>query len=203
MMITIRNERGIALVTSMLFTLLALGIILALLYMISQGTKLSAANKRYKNALEASYGGVDVFTQEIIPQIIQNTNPTSYTAILVGGAPPTTPDLNCFNIKLNNTPANWGACSSTVDPTDTYDAKFQLKGQDANSNFDVYAKIVDTKPGNSDMSGIEYLDSGSGVAYGASGVNPQHLPATYRIEVRGQKSANPLEKGNLSVLYAY
>jgi len=200
----LQNERGVAMITAILLSLLALVIILGLLYVVSQGTRTSAASKQYKSALDASYGGVEVFTKDLIPQLPGATT-TSLTSVLVGAAP-TTGDPNCSQDKLSKVSLDWGACSSAakaVNPKDSADATFSLRGQAGQSNFNVYAKIVDTQPGNSDTSGSELLDSGSGVAYGAAGVSPKHMPATYRIEVQSEKSTNPLEKANLSVLYAY
>ncbi len=211
MMKRLRNERGVALVTAIMLSLLALVIILVLLYIIGQGTKLSASSKRYKSALEASYGGAEVFTKEIIPQLMGSG--TASLAVVLAGSAPTMGDVACLSGvggvggKLNSIPANWTYCSAsakTVNPKDTYDAKFTLQGQPGQPNFNVFAKIVDSQPGNSDTSGMsDQLDSGSGVAYGAAGVSPKHIPATYRIEIQGERATNPLEKANLSVLYAY
>jgi hypothetical protein len=201
----LRNERGVAMITAIMLSFLAMIIILALLYVVSQGTKTSAASKRYKSALEASYGGTEVFTKYFIPQLSGSTT-TSLTAVLVGTAP-TFGDTNCINDKMNKVMKDWGACSSaakTDNPKQAPDATFSLRGPAGQANFNVYAKIVDTQPGNSDnTAGTESLDSASGVAYAASGVAPKHMPATYRIEIRGERTTNPLEKANLSVLYAY
>jgi hypothetical protein len=200
----LQNERGIALVTALMLSFLSLAIILALLYLISQGTRTSAASKRYKSALEASYGGVDVFTKAYIPQLSGITTP-NLNSILVGAAP-TFGDTNCVQDKMNKISKDWGACSSAAknaNPKDTPDTTFSLRGQAGQPNFNVFAKIVDTQPGNSDSSGSELLDSGSGVAYGSAGVSPKHMPATYRIEIQGERATNPLEKANLSILYAY
>ena len=201
----IRNEQGIALVTALMLTFLSLVIILALMYIISQGTKVSAANKRYKSALEASYGGAEVFTKQIIPQLLGVGGAASLTTILAGGTP-VFGDTACVQNKLNLAPEQWASCGAaakTMDAKSAFDAQFTLRGQAGQPNFSIYAKIVDTQKGNSDMSGIESLDAGAGVAYGASGVSPMHMPAVYRIEVQGERDTNPLEKAKLSVLYVY
>jgi hypothetical protein len=202
MMKKIQNERGIALVMALMLSFLSLVIVLALLYMITQGTKVSAANKRYKSALEASYGGVEVFTKDIIPQLM-GASGSSFSTVLTSAIGWGT--TACTAEKLANSPLLWSNCDSnakSIDPKIGYDATFTLRGQ-LGSNFNVYAKIVDTQPGNSDTSGAELLDSGAGVAYGASGVSPKHMPALYRIEIQGERDTNPLEKARLSVLYAY
>jgi hypothetical protein len=50
----LRNQEGIALVTAMMFTLLCLAMVSVLIYYVLLGTKLSAAQKMYRNSLEAS-----------------------------------------------------------------------------------------------------------------------------------------------------
>lgn len=204
---SIRNERGIALITALMLSFLALVIILALMYLISRGTAVSAANKRYKNALEASYGGAEVFTKDILPQLMGGVSPTDLTSVLAGAL--YIRDDDCTDSKMLSAPSQWlcSAASKSLDPKNEPDATFKLRGQPipglSNTDFNIYAKIVDTQPGNSDTSGVDFLDSAAGVAYGVSGVSPMHMPATYRIEVQGERETNPQEKAKLSVLYVY
>ncbi len=68
----LKDNKGIALVTSLMFTLISLTIVMALLYMVTLSTKVSGANKRYKTALEASYGGSELFTKDVLPYLLQN-----------------------------------------------------------------------------------------------------------------------------------
>jgi Flp pilus assembly pilin Flp len=200
----LKNERGIALVTSLLLTLIALAMIMTVLYMITWQTKLSGANKRYKSALEASQGGAEIFAKQVIPYVFANS---TTSGLAFSGITVTAGSSPCFNFKLNNPTATWGTkCSpdaSPFDPTTKADITLTLQGSQSNQDYKVYSKIVDTVPGNSDLSGYELLDSGSGVAGMASGVAPKHTPALYRIEVQGERATNPLEKSKLSVLYAY
>jgi len=201
----IRNEQGIALVTALMLTFLSLVIILALMYIISQGTKVSAANKRYKSALEASYGGAEVFTKQIIPQLLGVGGAASLTTILAGGTP-VFGDTACVQNKLNLAPEQWASCGAaakTMDAKSAFDAQFTLRGQAGQPNFNIYAKIVDTQQGNSDTSGEDMIGSGAGVAGINVAVAPKHMPATYRIEIQGERATNPLEKAKLSILYAY
>ena len=195
-----RNERGIALVTALLLTLISLGIAMALLYFISQGTKVSAAHKRYKSSRDAAYGGVEVFTKSVIPSVLSNTALDPLFA-------PAFANMSCLQRKLAYPPTLWGAvCGSatrTIDAKNAPDNTFVLKGPPFQPNFTIFAKVVDTIPGNSDASGVDYLESAAGVAYGSSGVKPQHMPALYRIEVTAERENNSKEKANLSVLYVY
>lgn len=212
---TLSNERGVALVTALLLTLISLAIVLAALYFITQQTQLSAASKRYKTALAASHGGVEVFTREIIPQLFNGYSTGRLAAAFNGATPdPNLQNINlalststqCMSEKLNKDTKDWANCPSDtkrLDPKYLFDARFTLQGLSLQPGFNVYAKLVDTQRGNSDTSGYELLDSGSGVTGTHSGVSPKHIPAIYRIEVQGERETNPLEKAQLTVLYAY
>lgn len=216
----LRNERGVALMMALVLTLIGLAVVLAVLYFITQGMQLSASSRRYKSALEASYGGMEVFTKEIMPLLIGGSSLAQITAyatdqglvnVLAGTAPEFNPNFttysSCMKTKLALPTSNWGAMcaanSASPEAKDGFDMRFTLKGPPLQSNFNVYAKIIDSLPGNSDLSGLTALDAGAGVAYGAAGVSPMHIPATYRIEVQGERVTNPQERAKLSVLYAY
>ncbi len=199
------NENGIALVTSLLLTLISLTVALAVLYMISQGIATSSAQKRYQNSLEAAHGGVEFFAKEIVPRLMQGDS-SATLASSFSGISLTFPASACLSQKLDKLPTQWISCSATAltsDPKQSPDITFMLSGATAGNNFKIYSKIVDTTPGNSDPSGIDYLESGSGVTGTSSGVSPKHVPGLYRIEVAGEKEVNPNERALLSVLYAY
>jgi hypothetical protein len=201
----LKNEKGIALITALLLTMIALLVMMAVIYMITQGIQVSAAHKRYSTTLEASYGGVEVFTKEIISKsLLSKDSPPSLDPLLNASFSRYT---GCFQKKLNNPTNKWeslgcGGDAMTIDPKVTPDTTFLLQGLPSQGNFKIYSKIVDTVPGNSDGSGIELLESGAGVAYGNSGVSPQHVPSLYRVEVQGERENNPKEKARLTVLYA-
>lgn len=204
---TLKNEKGIALVTALMLTLITLGIIMALMYYVGQGLKVSAAHKRYKTALDASHGGVELFTKELIPKIVGGTAltelETSFNDISLNF-----PDQPCLAEKLSKSTAQWdgavcGPSTKTVDPKVSPDSTFILKGLPSKPGFKVNTKIIDTAVGNSDGSSIDYLDNGASVAGSNSGVSPKHIPSVYRIEVEGERETNPEEKASLSVLYAY
>jgi hypothetical protein len=200
----LRNEKGMALLMSLMLTMIALAITMALFYMITWHTKLSAAHKQYKTAIEASHGGVEIFAKQIIPQVFANMTGASLTAQFPGiNLVPSSG--NCLLTKLTTPTSGWGSACGTdtapFDPTKKSDVTLTLQGKQ--SSYKVYTKIVDTVPGNSDTSGYDLLDSGSGVAGMSPGVSPKHMPAKYRIEVQGQTAVNPKEKAKLSVLYAY
>ena len=210
----LNNEKGIALVTSLMLTLLTLTISMVMLYMVLQSTQMSGAHKCYKNSLDAAVGGVDIVTMEALPYLLSfavNPNGTSLidrlnaSMILSAARAPGVSDDSCLNEKL--TKKIWGvACgvdNSNIDPKVKPDFTFVLQSQvpgfTAPSGFKVYTKIVSTTPGSTDMSGRNLEgQSTTGAPPGDIGA-----PYLYRIEVSSEKVANPSERANLSVLYAY
>lgn len=220
-MAILHNNKGIALVTSLLFTLISLGIIMALLSVVLQGTRVSAANKSYKTAIDAGYGAVDVVARDIFPAIFKGNFNTTYKGNLASAMSLAFPLENCFTQKVGlstsapNWATSWTACTGS--PTsllskESPDMTFKLKATNDTVGFNVFAKITDTRCGsdtagqscsNSDTTGVDYLDAGSGVASSSGSVTPQHRPAYYRIEVQSERAVNPNEKSQLSVLYAY
>lgn len=203
----LNNEKGIALVTSLMLTLISLAIVMALLYLITWQTKQSAAHRRYRTAIEASYGGTEMIAKQVVPYIFANHTTAGLAAQLGFAGSLQTSGSLCWNTKLQTPTANWGtACGTNPTNPDASvmpDVTIPLQGTQ-NSTYNVFGKIVDTVPGNSDVSGYDLLDSGSGVTGTASGVAPKHNPALYRIEVQGQAASQPSsEKARLSVLYAY
>ena len=214
MLKSLRNERGIALFTALLLTLFALAIVAAVLYMVTQGIQTSAASKRYKTALEASHGGLDVFTKDIITQIYTGSASSQVTSAFSSISLNFGTYSSCVKQKLTTPTALWdttsgkacGQNAKIVNPKSYPDATFTLKGTTSGTNYKVYTQIVDSVPGNSDRSGLGGTLGGAtgttGSATGA-GISPMHIPALFTIEVQGERELNPLEKSKLSVLYAY
>jgi hypothetical protein len=207
-----RNEDGIALVTSLMLTMITLIMILSLLYMVTGGLQRSGANKRYKSALEASYGGANIMMKDLIPLVMQNYSAANFTTTLqtaYGGSGVVWPSSmsqwqKCLQTKLKKPTSSWGSyCSSansSLNPTISPDFQLNLPGT-SGTTFTVYSKIVDTVTGNTDTSGVNL--QGSGVTESSSYIVPQHYPYIYRIEVQAERQQNPLEKSELSVLYGY
>lgn len=202
----IKNEDGIALITALMFTLISLGMILMLLYYVMAGTKMSAAHKRYKSTLEASYGGTEFVTKTVIPRLFNNYSGGKASLVNDFG-----PSLGLaftssgLGTKLSTSTSGWGGLNKTVDPKDTPDVTFSLLGQNAGSSYKVYTKIVDTVAGVGllDASGIDYLDGGLGVAGTSTSTSTPRTPNIFSIEVQGEATVNPVEKAGVSVLYAY
>lgn len=218
----ITENKGIALVTSLMLTLISMTIVMFLLYMVTSGIKTSGANKRYRSALDASYGATDVIINEVIPKIFSDTislgrtDPSTAISNLSYSSsfflPPNTD--TCLMDKLTKSTSQWGTgCTKSIDPVANPDFTMRLNSTTSDT-FTVYTQIVESvcsdkrsypngKCTGSDLSGYEELDGGLGTIGNQGGVAVQPKPAIYRIEVVGEKTSNPKEKSRLSVLYAY
>lgn len=205
---TIQNDRGIALVTALLITLMALAIIFGLLYAIMQGTKTQASQKTYRSSVEATYAGSEVMLNEILPRIFNSETPAAIKSSLSTIALEYTSkaDGTCLKDKLFKGPSDWGTnCSAStatnVNPRVAPDVKFELQGQGGN-NFVVYSKIVDTIPGTPYLPSGPQLE-GQGVLSSAGTGTSSGQHYVYRMEIAGERKVNPAEKGEISVLYEY
>ena len=228
----LRNEKGVALVTALMLTMISLGIIMALMYMVMQSTKMSAMSKFYKNSLEASYGGVEGMAKDILPHVFANISTSSLTAMkskysnveldfLVSNA--------CMKDKLTKPRDQWTACTANQKSVAIElikyapDLSFVLKGLPGQSGYTVFSKIVDTSVGNTDAGAnviaqaagygedAEFIAGVTGASYnpkgGSSGgggsIAVKHIPYLYKFEVQGERAVNAKERANLSVLYAF
>lgn len=218
------NNKGIALVTSLMLTMITLGIIMALFYLITQSIKISAASKRYRNVTEATYGGAELVAFELIGTAWKNYSSAGGAAnklvATYGNIDLAVPVPNdCLTQKLSSPTSKWTNCTAQQKAMDLSSIKgapdltFLLKGAATGQHYKVYAKIVDTSSGNTDTSSLitnasdqEGLISASGSAYsktGGSQVSMMHIPYGYRIEVQGQPEVKSQEQTNVTVLYAY
>jgi len=204
----LRNQDGVALVVSLMFSLICLVMILSLMYYVLAGTKSTGAQARYRSSLEASYGGVDFLTKTVIPRVFSDYSGgklsllTDFAAsdklgLTIGGN---------LKEKMTKNTSEWsGLAMKTLDPKLAPDITFTLPGQSGSQGYKVYSKIVDTTTGVGllDASGVDYLDPGIGVAGAGSSTQSMRTPNIYTIEVEGEKAVNPKEKASLSVVYAY
>lgn len=204
-MTVLKNNEGIALVTSLMLTLISLTIVMAMFYMITAGIQGSAQTKKYRTSLEAAYGGSEILLKDVLPVVLQNYSSSSLVTTVQNAFPAVGLQImsnpNCFQSKLTKPTSLWPAgCSSVNEPKKNPDMSFVLQGTTGNP-FIVYSKIVDTVQGNSDTSGLQL--EGSGVAESASVLTPQHYPYYYRMEVQGERQSNATAQANIEVLYAY
>jgi len=226
---TIVNNKGFALITSLMFTVLSLVLTMTLLYMVMSGIKTSAAMKNYRSATDAAYGGLDVIVKDIInnsrssafnsTQSEFNTAITNYISGIAGASIST----NCLQIKLTTPKKSWpSACTDVTLQANASnnDIRFNLNSTNGTSPFNIYSKIVDsreyviqdydpttgqkityTSTGNTDLSGIS-LDSGGVLTTKNKNTIPSN-PYVYRIEIQAERPAPSIEKSQLSVLYVY
>ena len=201
-------KKGAALITVIALVVVTSLVVATVYYFIRRGIEVTGLQKKYQTAREASLGGLDVFTKEILPMAIGNTNLSdvvaSFNTITSAQVQQGSGVTNaCFSDKLLKTTANWaGGCSNTLDAKASPDILFTLSGVAPARPFVVYTKIIDTVAGNSNTSGI--LLEGQGTAESQSGlITAQHFPYTYRMEVQSERQNDATEKANFSVLYAY
>jgi len=202
------NNRGVALLTALMLTIIMLSIILGVMYLLDRTIKGSAAHRTYRNVVEASYGGADLVSREIIPRLFNNVS-TSILSLGLDSVHAQFASSACLHNKLDNAPASWGSsgasCNTVVNPKINPDVSFELAGLNG-QGFKVYAKIIDTTPG------VPYATEategsplvGGGVAAESSTGSTLKLDHyVYRIEVSGESKTNAAEKANISVLYEY
>ncbi|MDR3580930.1 MAG: hypothetical protein P4L44_13295 [Oryzomonas sp.] len=203
------NKRGIALVTTLMMTLIALTMIMTVLYTMTVSTKQSGLAKSYKTALGASYGASEIIIKDVVPQLLLNSNLTNFIPTVTGNF---LASLNlqvlssqaCISAKLQQKSGAWpavcGSAPTTLKPKEQPDFQFTVPGT-GSVGYTVYSKIVDTVPGNSDMSGVNLL--GEGVAESTNSITPPHYPYVYRMEIQAERASNPSENARLSVVYGY
>ena len=221
----IRNEKGIALVLVLILSVIALAIVSSLLFMLSQGTIFSGSQKFYRTSEEAGFGGVELTTQYLASRG-QLDIPALPGLSFTSGCNCNDPYVYNDNIdlmtgaasnrcdKLCNPTANWPAAVDesgvagiqvSLDPSIGPDMQYTLPGLQPVS-YTVFAKVVDTVQGNSDVGGLVMSGElgGAGVVASNSGlVSPPHNPYLYRLEVQAQATNNPREHARMSVLYIY
>lgn len=222
---TLHNENGIALVTSLMFTVMSLVITMSLLYMVTSSIKTSGAMVRYRTATQAAYGATDIIVKDLITlgfafhDVSSASNPfTTYMKNDTSLKYLDTPTVsNCLRAKLTSAKSQWpSSCTDTSISAKPADISFNLKPT-SGTPFTVYSKIIDTMErkftvlrnnssipvkmaGNSDTS-IFALEGGS--TTDGSGVTVPHYPYIYRIEIQAERAQNAAEKSKISVQYAY
>lgn len=158
---TLKNEKGIALFMVLVLSFISLAITASMVYLVTVGTTTSGSEKRYKTALEASVGGVDIAREVIgfrgnkyFTEAFLNSLPSpSYGYLSPAGDPalsscePLSNSTVCtllgdydatyrgLETKLRLPTWCWSSCDSSVgiDPAydTTYDFTFKLEGQNA------------------------------------------------------------------------
>lgn len=184
------SEKGIALVTTLMFMVLGFALVATLLLLVTNATKLAGIEQNYATALDAAKGGADM----VVCMIQNNIAAPPAVANLTTQSPAS----QCTSVKLNNSTAAWygngvwttangcptqvsGGATST-DPTVNPDLTFSLSG------YLVSAKIIDTNrtASTTDTTSPCYPD---GCSY-------------FSVVVRAQ-ATNGGENANITFLYRY
>lgn len=197
------NNRGVALLTALMMTVIMLSIILGVMYLIDQTIRGSAKHKTYRNVVEASYGGADLVSRELIPQLFKNIS-TSVLRDSLSSIQAEIAGSDCLHKKLENSPASWSTstkCDTAINPKVNTDMKFNLSGVNS-QGYTIYSKIIDTTPGVPYSTGGSQL-VGGGVTDSSAGSTLRLQHFVYRIEVTAERKDNPSERSNISVLYEY
>lgn len=199
----LENQKGIALITALMLTLISLSIVMALFYLVGRGVEISAGQKRYRTALEAAYGGNEVVLKDVLPLVFQGYTSASMSTQFSDLNMQFPSGTDCLRMKLKLPTSSWpSSCSQALSAKTSPDISFTLQATGPTAApFTVFTKIVDTVNGNSDISGLQL--EGAGVAEASSVITPQHYPFVYRLEVQGERSTQAKEQANLSILYAY
>jgi hypothetical protein len=213
----IKDQSGIALVTSLMMTLISLAMIMVLMSYVIQSLRSTGATKQYKNTLEASYGGAELLVKDIVPMFFNFSGAsaagsvpalkTKYASINLdfnSGSP-------CLSQKLNNQTVAWtdavcgvekNIANSKVLPDVTFVLKSTITGFQTPPGYKIYAKIVDTAVvGNTEKSSLDFSTRNPGGDRNDGSPNP--IPSLYTIDITGERETNPLEKTKLEVLYSY
>ena len=214
--VKILNEKGIALVMVLILAMISLAIVSAMLFMATQGTVISGAQKFYGTAEEASTGAAELSTLYLSTR---GTFDLAGVGIALGcncGDPLIATDNNdlqaggtmvpfvqartCRCDKLCNAKENWTfgteAWTCRDDPavatlSVSLDPTERPDFRFDLGNFRLFTKVVDTVRGNTDLGSIVTSGElgGSAVSSGAGGIiTPPHSPYLYRMEVQAQRS---------------
>ncbi len=222
---TLKNNKGIVLVMVLVLSAITLAVISGLIYMVTSGTKMSGAKKRYTTNLECSLGATDVVyiliggrgdAEDI--SLFLNTTMTSYSPAVTTPATCTidTSVTGCdsfdsytgLEAKLKTPSYCWTGCDSSLTINTaagyetTYDMKFEL-GLDPNK-CKVYAKIVDSALEGNTMKDLGLIKGG---VVTSEGGEPPIIPVpySYTVELHAENdvTGEVLERAKISVLYYY
>ena len=211
----IKSERGFALVVVVMLSALMLVALTTVIYMVSQGTRMSGSSKGYRTALEAALGGAEIFYRVLdtrgdtgrltslkqdyeaaaigIP--VNFTTPITCTETATG---PTGTARTGIQAKIMTETTFWSNCnnSAIIDPSvpSSYDMIAVL------GKYNVYVKLIASTDGNTSSTGANrwvYL----GVVHGNVGKTmAMTQPYLYSMEVLAE---NDVDRASLSILYQF
>ncbi len=123
MMKLIRNEKGIALVMALIIAFIGLAMVSALLFMVTQGSRISGFQRVYRSTDEAGLGGAQIATQFIISNVFnaKMDSPLSPMAsalnLAITNATGSPADDLCLREKLKCSRGTWDTTNPSSNPT--------------------------------------------------------------------------------------
>jgi Tfp pilus assembly protein PilX len=153
----IRNQKGIALVVTLMLLVLGFAVVATLLRLSTQETKLARLEQGYTTALDAAKAGTDLFIYQVEYSMGGTSNvgnpPTGFGTSFLNGA--------CLTIKMSQPTSSWtstsgwsGGCPTLAQATSPfptgstntagyyYDTTLPL------GSYTVYVKVIDNYPSN-------------------------------------------------------
>jgi len=139
MIASVRNQKGIALVATLMLLVLGFGVVAILFRLTTQETKLARLEQGYSTALDAAKAGADAFIY-MVENTWQTTIPLSCS---------TTPNVPCLQVKYTNVTSSCSASpacanetnATSTDPTSSPDLTLNLTN--GSIPYTVYVKIID------------------------------------------------------------
>lgn len=129
----LRNEKGIALVTTLLLMTFGVGLSALVAYSMATSLKMSRNRLDYQRALQAAKAGEEAVKAMVL---FEESAPD---AIFASGQ---VGDADCLEDKLNHSTNHWSACgepSTIPDATKAPDVTF------VHGSYNVRVKIIDTR----------------------------------------------------------
>ncbi len=133
-----RKDSGIALITSLLLSLIAIVLVAAIMTLVVTSTKHSGAIKRYTSSLEASKGGIEDFISVLKRD---SWNYSSSTNWISGHTCKLRRDTSLWS-DVCNVCSDMSKCTSNANPSDIIEYADWKKDY---GYYTVYAKIIDCK----------------------------------------------------------
>lgn len=213
----ILEQHGMAMVLVLVIVVISAGLLGAVMYFSLTGTEISGVQRKYQTSKEASIGAIDIFTKELLPQVITGQGTITLSGIAAGLN--SVPDIvnsvvasatndACVNSKLTTKTADWSGCggsATTTNANQNPDITFNLLSVAGGKPYEVNLKIIDTVEGNSSNSPVN-LGGSSGVVPAMQATKAiQHHPYFFTVvtESKVQGSNSTAERANFEVLYAY
>lgn len=142
----LKSNEGMAIILALILGVVSIGFLSAVMKMITTGARMSGLERSYSSAVEASRGGANI----MMSYLARQTDFEGYGWLTIPGD-----DDTCLRFKRTHEPTNWtedpptgGGCPADCQDHDELDditgnGNFDIKLE--TPEYDIYAKIVDTR----------------------------------------------------------